>query len=84
MLKAKLDGALNRSGLSEAERSTVRVQVHDFLMSFPVERLWFFFKIVRNLRHCDTDDISSRMPDLELTGPEDVFIQNGKCECVCS
>ncbi|KAL2839030.1 hypothetical protein BJX68DRAFT_259011 [Aspergillus pseudodeflectus] len=76
MLKAKLDGALNKSGLSEAERSTVRVQVHEFLMSFPVERLWFFFKILRNLRHCDMDDIWTRMPDLELDGPEDAFIEH--------
>jgi hypothetical protein len=78
MLKVKLDSALNRSTLSEVDKSTVRFQIHEFLMSFPVERLWLFFKILRNLRHCDMDDISTRMPELELAGPEDAFIEHGE------
>ncbi|KAL2841170.1 hypothetical protein BJY01DRAFT_257165 [Aspergillus pseudoustus] len=75
MLKTKLDGALNRSGSSDGEKATVRFQIHEFLMAFPVERLWFYFKILRNLKHCDKDDIWTRMPALELAGPEDWLLE---------
>ncbi|KAL2785913.1 hypothetical protein BJX66DRAFT_47976 [Aspergillus keveii] len=77
MLKTKLDGVLGRCRLFEVEKSTVRSQVHEFLSSFPVERLWFYFKILRNLKHCDKDDIWTRIPDLEIDGPEDAYIEYG-------
>lgn len=77
MLKTKLDGALGRCRLTEAEKPTVRAQVHKFLSSFPVERLWLYFKILRNLKHCDVDDIWAQKLNLEIDGPEDMFIEYG-------
>ncbi|KAL2815140.1 hypothetical protein BJX63DRAFT_442138 [Aspergillus granulosus] len=75
MLRTKLDGALRRSGLSASGKEAARHQIHAFFMSFPAERLWLYFKILRNLSRCDMDDIWTQMPDLTLSGPEDVFAE---------
>lgn len=74
MLKTKLDGALGRCRLTEAEKATVRAQVNKFINTFPIERLWFYFKILRNLKHCDVDDIWAQKLNLEIDGPEDKFV----------
>ncbi|KAL4919625.1 hypothetical protein BDW62DRAFT_199638 [Aspergillus aurantiobrunneus] len=75
MLRTKLDGALKRSGLSDQEKSAVRAQIHTFFISFPVERLWLYLKIMRNMGRCDIDDIATRTPELELRGIEDGFAE---------
>ncbi|KAL3455898.1 hypothetical protein BJX64DRAFT_271579 [Aspergillus heterothallicus] len=75
MLKTKLDGALSRSGLSDTEKTAVRNQIHAFYKHFPVERLWLFFKILRNLSRCDRDNLWECMPELELSGTEDEFCE---------
>lgn len=46
-------------------------------MTFPVERLWLYFKIARNLDKFDDDDFTNQVADLELCGVEDKF---AKCE----
>lgn len=46
-------------------------------MTFPVERLWLYFKIARNLDKFDVDDFTNQIADLELGGVEDKF---AKCE----
>lgn len=46
-------------------------------MTFPVERLWLFLKIARNLDNFDIDDFTNQVADLELCGVEDKF---AKCE----
>lgn len=75
VLRTKLDGALTRSGLSDREKSAFRVQRNTFFISFPVERLWLLFKIMRNMGRCDIDDIETRTPELELGGVEDTFAE---------
>lgn len=76
LLRIKLDGALKKSGLSDQEKSAFRGQRDTFFISFPVERLWLLFKIMRNMGRCDIDDIETCTPELELGGVEDMYAES--------
>ena len=75
MLRTKLDCALKRCMLSDPDKNAVRAQIHAFCNTFPAERLWLYFKIMRNLSRCDVDDIVAHPPELELGGAEDDFAE---------
>jgi hypothetical protein len=67
LLRIKVDVILNNSCLTNEDKSFVRLSRQAFFMEFPVERLWLYFKIARNMSRSD----------LELNGVEDKF---AKCE----
>ena len=78
ILRTKLDRALKTSSLSNEAKFEVRSNLHGFFMEFPLERLWLYLKISRNMNKFDDQDFTKQILDLELGGPEDDF---PRCEC---
>lgn len=77
LLRIKVDVILKDSSLNDLDKDYVRLSRQRFFMEFPVERLWLYFKIARNMGKFDLGDFNKQIADLEITGVEDKF---GKCE----
>lgn len=77
LLRCRIDTFLKNSRLIDKDKCYVRLSRQVFFMTFPVERLWLYFKIARNLDKFDVDDFTNQIADLELGGVEDKF---AKCE----
>lgn len=77
LLRAKLDTALHQSTLPEKDKYFVRHQRQTFFMTFPVERLWLYLKIARNMDKFDSDDFTVQIAELALSGPEDKYAKGG-------
>ncbi|OOQ89162.1 hypothetical protein PEBR_10870 [Penicillium brasilianum] len=73
LLRCRIDTLLKDSLMIEKVKSSVRLSRQVFFMTFPVERLWLYFKIARNLDKFDNDDFTIQIADLELGGVEDKF-----------
>ncbi|KAJ5368273.1 uncharacterized protein N7496_008033 [Penicillium cataractarum] len=73
LLRCRIDMFLKNSRLTDKEKCYVRLSRQIFFMTFPVERLWLYFKIARNLDKFDDDDFTIQIADLELSGVEDKF-----------
>ncbi|KAJ5894253.1 hypothetical protein N7495_005944 [Penicillium taxi] len=77
LLRIKMDTLLNNSRLTTEDKYFVRFSRQAFFMEFPVERLWLYFKIGRNLSKFHLEDFTNQIADLELYGAEDKF---AKCK----
>jgi hypothetical protein len=77
LLRIKVDVILNDWCLINEDKIFVKLSRQAFFMEFPVERLWLYFKIARNMSRFDLDDFNKQIADLELDGVEDKF---AKCE----
>ncbi|KAL4974601.1 hypothetical protein BDW66DRAFT_161160 [Aspergillus desertorum] len=75
LLRIKIDSALRLSNLSEDEKQAVRDQRAEFFMTFPVERIWIYLKIARNLNKFREDDFMVQVKPLVLHGVEDGYAE---------
>ncbi|KAJ5672997.1 hypothetical protein N7507_002124 [Penicillium longicatenatum] len=73
LLRCRIDMFLTGSRLIDKDKSYVRLSRQVFFMTFPIERLWLYFKIARNLDKFDVDEITNQIAGLELGGVEDKF-----------
>jgi hypothetical protein len=69
-VKTKVNSTLHQSGLIDQENDFVRLQRQSFFMTFPIERLWFYLKVSRNMNKFDYNDFTIHIADLALEGKE--------------
>lgn len=61
---------------TNAAKARIRLVLINFLMGFPVQRIWFYMKILRNLPKFNPLDYSRSRP-LDIEGPEDDVVRGG-------
>jgi hypothetical protein len=66
LLRIKVDVILKDSSLNDLDKDYVRLSRQRFFMEFPIERLWLYFKIARNMGKFDLGDFNKQIADLEL------------------
>jgi hypothetical protein len=90
-MNIKIDVIISNLKLAVDVKNEIKYQRGQLYASLPVQRVWLYIKILRNLSNFDLDDFKKQIRPLELDGVEDNFakgmrifsevIQTGTIRC---
>lgn len=77
-LRIKTDVIMNNCGMQISDKNVVKSHRQDIFTSLPIQRVWLYLKVSRNLSRFDLDDFMIQKEPLVLDGPEDIVAKTSK------
>lgn len=70
-LRINTDVIMNNCGMQISDKNVVKSHRQDIFTSLPIQRVWLYLKVSRNLSRFDLDDFMIQKESPVLDGPED-------------